>query len=70
MMTSPAILDRRAVAARLGLDPDTVTDFVRRGVMPKPDGRVGPAPYWHEATIAEWEASRRGPGRPRGAAQK
>ncbi len=61
----PAILDRSAVAARLGIQPNTVTDNVRRGVMPPPDVMLGRTPGWFETTIAEHEKHRRGVGRPR-----
>jgi hypothetical protein len=56
------ILDRAAVAARLGIDPDSVTRYVHRKQMPAPDGRAGQSPWWYETTIAEWEPTRPGQG--------
>lgn len=76
-MTSPAILDRAAVAARQdpAIGPDTVTTYLartRRRVaaeldlrpwdLPLPDGYVGDQPYWYEPTIERWEAARPGRG--------
>lgn len=65
-----AILDRAAVAARLGIHPDSVTRYIHRGQCPTPDGRAGRSPWWHAATIDAWIANRpgrgAGGGRPRG----
>jgi len=64
-MTGP-ILDRQAVADRLRIKPDSVTRYVNRGQCPEPDGKVGRAPWWYEATIDAWIAARPGHGgRPR-----
>jgi predicted DNA-binding transcriptional regulator AlpA len=57
-----AILDRAAVAERLGIHRDSVTRLINRGQCPEPDGRAGQAPWWYEATITAWIASRPGRG--------
>ncbi len=59
---SRTILDRAAVAARLGIHPDSVTRYINRGQCPEPDGRAGQSPWWHEATIYGWIANRPGRG--------
>lgn len=59
-----AILDRAAVAARLGIHPDSVTRYRKRRThpFPEPDGRAGQSDWWYEATIDAWIASRPGSG--------
>jgi hypothetical protein len=59
---SGAILDRAAVAARLGIHPDSVTRYRRRPGFPEPDGRSGQSDWWYEATIFAYIASRPGSG--------
>jgi len=73
-----AILDRAAVAARLGIHPDHVTRLARRTEkllgeghalrpedFPPPDVRLGQGSGWYEATIVAYEQHRRSVGRPR-----
>lgn len=63
-------LDRKAVAALIGVDPDSVTRGVRMGTYPEPDGHLGGRPWWWKSTLTGFEPPR--PGRPRradGAAQ-
>ena len=47
-------LDRAAVAARYGIQPQTVTIEVRRGSLPKPDGYIGRSPWWWSTTLDGW----------------
>jgi predicted DNA-binding transcriptional regulator AlpA len=65
LLMTGLILDRAAVAARLGIHPDSVTRYMHRGQCPPPDGHAGRSPWWHEATIEAWILGRPGPGRPR-----
>ena len=71
----PAVLDRAAVATRLGVEPESVTQYLYRTRqrltenrplriwdMPLPDGYIGQSPWWYESTIAAWLASRPGQG--------
>ena len=60
--------DRAAVAALLGVDPDTISRYRqpdRREAFPEPDLRVGGHPAWRRSTIEAWRAARPGrTGRP------
>lgn len=58
----PGILDRDAVAARIGIAAGSLTRYVARGDAPAPDGTVGASPWWHEKTIEDWIAARPGRG--------
>ena len=60
-MTSP-ILDRAALAARLGIHPDSITRYLARRWVPAPDGHAGRSPWWYKATIDAWEPTRPGQG--------
>jgi hypothetical protein len=58
------------VAAYLGVQVTTVTNYRKRGQMPAPDVTVGRTPMWRPARIVEWHAHRPRPGvggRPPGA---
>jgi transposase-like protein len=49
----------RDIADRLNIQPGTWRDYVSRDQAPKPDGHFDlRTPYWFEATIAQYEASR------------
>jgi predicted DNA-binding transcriptional regulator AlpA len=61
-MTNLQILDRAAVAARVGVAAKSVTRYWERGQMPQPDGWVSGRPWWYETTIEEWLANRPGRG--------
>lgn len=53
------------LAARWGVAPSTIRSALRPGGwMPQPDGLIGRAHAWREATVAD--VQRRPPGRPRG----
>lgn len=64
-MVNSTILDRTALAARLGVRPNTVTDAVRAGTIRPPDVRLGQTPGWYESTVLLIEQERRPVGRPR-----
>lgn len=53
-------LTRAQVAARLGIEPDTVTVYRYRGKFPAPDQTYGPTALWLPATIDAWKATRPG----------
>lgn len=60
------LLDRAAVAARLGVHPDSITRYRSRDDFPSPDATFGRSPAWLPETIDTWQASRPGrTGRPR-----
>jgi len=47
------------VATYLGVRPNTVRNYVAKGLMPKPDRRMGErANVWKPATIRKWQAKR------------
>lgn len=56
----PGIVDRPALAERLGIDVESITRYISRGDAPKPDGMMGGRPWWFEATVAVWIAQRPG----------
>lgn len=58
----PGIVDRTMLAERLGVNPESITTYVKRGQAPEPDGVIGNSPWWYEQTIAEWIAKRPGRG--------
>jgi predicted DNA-binding transcriptional regulator AlpA len=65
-VTAPALLDRAAVAARLGVHPDSITRYRNRGGFPDPDVRLGRSDGWLPETVDTWQANRPGKtGRPR-----
>ncbi len=49
----------REVASLVGVKPESLRRYVRRGTFPAPDGRIGQIPWWHRATL-EAATSRRG----------
>jgi hypothetical protein len=44
--------------------PRTLQGYVRRGLGPVPDGRIGPrrVMWWHPATLRRWQEGRPGSG--------
>ena len=60
-MTDP-LLDRAAVAALLGVSPDTISRYMTDGRFPPPDATFGRAPTWRESTITTWKTTRPGRG--------
>jgi predicted DNA-binding transcriptional regulator AlpA len=66
MTDAETLLDRAAVAARLGVHPDSITRYRGRGDFPEPDATFGRSPAWLPETIDAWQANRPGrTGRPR-----
>jgi hypothetical protein len=69
-----AILDRAAVAALLGLEPDTISRYLHHSraggryadhPFPAPDGHVGRGPWWsanRRGDLLAWNAERLGQG--------
>lgn len=55
-------LDTKALAARLGVQINTVYIYRTRGDLPPEDETVGRSPLWREDTIARWIAARPGRG--------
>ena len=55
-------LTAAAVAAFLGIKPDTWYAYVTRRHAPEPDGRFGRTLWWWKSTIVAWDQSRPGPG--------
>jgi ParB family chromosome partitioning protein len=52
------------VAEMVGVKPASIRQYLARGVFPPPDGHLGATPWWKPETVAAWQTSRRGPGRP------
>jgi predicted site-specific integrase-resolvase len=48
----------RDVAAALGAEPATVRQWLRRGKLPPPSGRVGQSPWWAPDVIEPWIRNR------------
>lgn len=57
-------LDTAALAARVGLSPDTIRTYRRRTphLVPEPDVMVGEFAGWLPETVDAWLAQRPGPG--------
>lgn len=60
-------LTQRDIADRLGLSPNTIASYYRKGMLPEPDALVGIGKRgthgWLAETIDEWQASRPRAGR-------
>lgn len=56
------LLDREQVAARVGIEPASVTRYLVRGGFPEPDRRFGRSPAWFASTVDRWLQSRPGQG--------
>lgn len=54
MRPRPIPIDVPAVAARMGVQVDTVWKWRQRAVLPIEDGIVSGAPWWWPETIDEW----------------
>jgi MerR HTH family regulatory protein len=50
-------LGEMEIATLLGVQPDTVRMWRKRGRLPEPDGRVSGMPYWFRATVLAWAAA-------------
>jgi predicted site-specific integrase-resolvase len=42
------------IAARLGVTPELVRQWLSRGRMPEPTGRVQRSPWWQGEPIEQW----------------
>ena len=58
-------LTREEAALRIGVKVATWAGYVSRKQAPQPTRRIGQTPVWSSREIDEWQASRRGRGRPR-----
>ncbi len=54
----PDLVDRAALAARLGVSDATVSRWFRRSILPPRDLRVGAQDVWLWATVYEWAGER------------
>lgn len=63
MVDRPKPMSRADVAKEIGVTPDTISAYLRDGLIPVPDGHVGKSPWWWPETIREWRESRPGRGR-------
>ncbi|MEV0643777.1 hypothetical protein AB0I28_00800 [Phytomonospora sp. NPDC050363] len=53
-VTLPAVYGHDALAARIGVDPATVSALAAQGLLPQPDGDLDGAPGWLPATVEAW----------------
>jgi len=66
-MTAPDIISTIEVAEILGVQPDTVRKYRRRGLLPEPWVVLGSGPIWKREEIEAWnehERRRQQGGRP------
>lgn len=59
---SDDLLDSAALAALLGVRPQTISQYRRRRTLPDPDVIVGRSPAWRRSTIEAWLPTRPGRG--------
>ena len=59
------MLSTSEVAVLAGVKPETVRQYIARGVFPRPDGYFSSSPWWHQETVDVWLLDRRPPGRPK-----
>lgn len=55
---NPDLVDRAAVAERLGVRASTVSRWYRRSMLPQPDLRIGSEDVWLWKTVHDWSGSR------------
>ena len=60
------MLTTAEVAKLAGITPASLRRYLVRGTAPAPDGHLGRTPWWHQASVDAWLASRTAPGRPSG----
>jgi predicted DNA-binding transcriptional regulator AlpA len=56
------VLDATALARRLGIKRETVLVYLSRRNfknIPRPNRKLAMGPVWYEASVQEWERSRR-----------
>lgn len=51
-------LDRKGVAALVGIAVTSVDKYKMRGRLPTPDGVLGRSPWWYTSTIEKWQRTR------------
>lgn len=59
------LLSVREAAARIGVQPRTISRYRTRGELPQPDEVVSGRPRWRGSTIDSWAQTRPGRGRAR-----
>ena len=59
------MLSTADVAVLAGVKPETVRQYIARGVFPPPDGYFSTSPWWYRETVDVWLQGRRLPGRPK-----
>jgi predicted DNA-binding transcriptional regulator AlpA len=56
-----AVLVIEDAARAVGLTPDSLMEYVRRGTFPQPPVRLGRTPAWPRPVVQQWLAKRRSP---------
>ena len=56
-----AVLVIEDTARAVGLTPESLMEYVRRGVFPQPPVRLGRTPAWPRPVVQQWLANRRSP---------
>ncbi len=55
----PYLLDRKRAAAFLGVSGQTIYDWCKRGMMPKPAREMPRKKYWSRDSLIAFQASRK-----------
>lgn len=53
-MRGEAVWTIPRIAAHFGVKDGTVRQWLHRGQLPAPDGRVVRSPWWREETLTPW----------------
>lgn len=61
-MRALEIMGLHEISEAIGVRPNTILTWVRRGHMPGPDARLACGPVWRTSTVTTWI---NGPGRER-----
>ena len=61
--TDDPLLSVREAAARIGVQPRTISRYRARGELPAPDEVVSGRPRWRGSTLDQWHENRPGRGR-------
>lgn len=56
------VMGLQEVTEAVGVRPNTISAWIKRGHIPPPDARLACGPIWRQSTIAAWAS---GPGRER-----
>ncbi|MDO5746083.1 MAG: transcriptional regulator [Actinomycetaceae bacterium] len=62
MTQTQTFLSRSEVAEHLGIGSATVSSYLRKGLLPEPDAKIGRVNGWLPETIDKWNAERPGRG--------